>query len=692
MEELAEVKKEISRLSDQLRKHQKHYYVDARPTISDHQYDRMLDRLLELERQYPSLIASDSPSQRVGSDLGASFPEVSHTVPVLSLDKAYSTEAMMQWVQRIRNRGTRHLACILEEKMDGVSLVLYYEEGLLVRAVTRGNGFVGNDVTPNAKTISSVPLRLTRPVTIAVRGEVFLLKSDFTELNRNLDVPYANPRNLAAGTLRRLKSSETAKVPLRMYVYEAYGEAVSGQIHTHAEVLSLLNDLGFPINPHFSMFTDDVSRTEDSLSHLSCKPMQIGNYHDVAAYIEQITRDRASLPYEIDGLVMKVDELAMRDLLGYTGHHPRWALAYKFDAPESQTVVKSIDVQVGRTGRITPVARVEKVKVGNSMVSNVTLHNQDYIEMLELAIGDTVAVSKRGDVIPAVERVIEKNEDGATTWTMPLCCPSCNTPLIRNGAHQFCPNSDCPDQVLGRISFFVGREQMDIDGMGPETVAFLYRKGLLQDIPDIYRINYRDLIGEPGFGERKVQSLETSVQASRQRPFRTVLVSLGIPDFGKKAVDLLLSSGITHMQQLLEMVDTQQVDRLLQIKGFGEKTVSSLFAWFSDTRMRSRIAALAELGLQMEEHTEMQTAELPQIFLGQIWCVTGSFTRFSPRSLVLKEIEARGGRTVSSITGKTSHLLAGTGAGSKLQQAEKQGVEIVSEEAFISMLKEVADG
>jgi DNA ligase (NAD+) len=376
----------------------------------------------------------------------------------------------------------------------------------------------------------------------------------------------------------------------------------------------------------------------------------------------------------------------MREFLGYTGHHPRWALAYKFDAPEAQTVVKAIDVQVGRTGRVTPVARVEKVKVGNSMVSNVTLHNQDYIEMLELAIGDTVAISKRGDVIPAIERVVEKNEEGATTWIMPDRCPSCNTMLIRDGAHQFCPNSDCPDQVLGRISFFVGREQMDIDGMGPETVAYLYRKGLLHDIPDIYRIDYRNLIGEPGFGERKVQSLDQAVQASRQRPFRTVLVSLGIPDFGKKAVDLLLASGITRMQQLLEMVDTHKTEPLLQIKGFGEKTVNALFTWLSDTRMRSRIAALAEIGLQMAQHDEQQATQLPQQFSGQVWCVTGSFTRFSPRTLALQEIEARGGRTVSSVTGKTTHLLAGTGAGSKLQQAAKLGVTIVSEEDFLSML------
>lgn len=687
MEDFTQAKIEIARLSDELQRHQKLYYLEARPEISDLEYDKLMDRLVELENQYPSLKSPFSPSQRVGSDLGASFPEVTHTVPVLSLDKAYSSDAVSQWIERVRNRGEQRLAFVVEEKMDGVSLVLYYKDGVLDKAVTRGNGFVGNDVTANAKTISSVPLRLSRPIDVAVRGEVFLAKADFEQLNLTMEVPYANPRNLAAGTLRRIKSSETARIPLRMFAYEA-SFPPEEQVDTHVEVLGKLKSLGFLVNPSMAIFAENHSKAMELSNHLCLPDLHIADYGELSEYIVKKNTLRNSLPYEIDGLVVKVNELAVRDFLGYTGHHPRWALAYKFEAPEAQTVVKGIDVQVGRTGRITPVARVETVKVGNSMVSNVTLHNQDYINLLELSIGDSVAISKRGDVIPAVERVVEKNEEGNSTWTMPTRCPSCDTILVRQGAHIFCPNeSGCPDQIMGRVVFFVGRDQMDIEGFGPETVSFLMEKGLVKDIPDIYTVDYAGLVGEPGFGEKKVASLAKAVEESRNRPFRTVLVSLGIPDFGKKAVDLLVSSGIVTMDRLLELVDTDTTTPLLAIKGFGQKTVDSLFAYLSDVHMRERIARLRKCGLQFEEHDVATSEQCEQVFSGQTWCVTGSFTHFSPRSLALKEIESRGGRTTGAVTGKTTHLLAGTGAGSKLQQAIGFGTTIVSEEEFLKMLE-----
>lgn len=679
-------REEVAKLSEALRRHQHLYYVEANPVISDLEYDRLMNRLIELEEKYPELLSPDSPSQRVGSDLGSSFPEVSHSVPVLSLDKAYSAEAIVQWIGRVRSRGEQQLSFVVEQKMDGVSLVLYYEQGLLVRAVTRGNGFVGNDVTANAKTITSIPLRLSQPVTIAVRGEVFLLKKDFDRLNLSLEVPYANARNLSAGTLRRLKSRETARIPLRMYAYEASGPFIQEHIHTHGALLSLLKDLGFFVNPQFGVFSETSSMEMNQ--QLSLSPHTVGGYSDISEYIGLVEQQRKDLPYEIDGLVIKVNELGVREILGYTGHHPRWALAYKFDAPEAETVVQSIDVQVGRTGRVTPVARVGTVKVGNSMVSNVTLHNQDYISLLELAIGDTVAISKRGDVIPAVERVVEKNDVGNSTWLIPQNCPSCGSALVQEGAHTFCPNTFCPDQVIGRISFFVGRDQMDIEGFGPETVAFLVEKGLLHDVPDIYRIPYGNLVGEPGFGEKKVQALLRAVEASKDRPFRTVLVSLGIPDFGKKAVGLLIDSGIASIDQLLELVDTNNREYLLSIKGFGEKTVDALFTYLSNHHMREQIRRLNEIGINLYEDISSHSEKQSQIFSGQIWCVTGSFQNFSPRSKALQQIEAHGGRTTSSVTKKTTHLLAGEGAGSKLQQALTFGTTVVNEQQFLSLLKE----
>jgi DNA ligase (NAD+) len=686
MGEKEEAREEIARLSEQLRRHQHLYYVEARPIISDAQYDRMLDRLIELEREHPEFKGPDSPSQRVGSDLASDFPEYRHKIPVLSLDKAYSAAAVMQWIERTRQRGESRLSFTVEEKIDGVSLVLYYEDGILARAVTRGNGFVGNDVTPNARTISSIPLRLNRPLNLAVRGEVFLRKSDFEALNGQMEIPYANPRNLAAGALRRIRSSETALFPLRMFAYEMYSDDPQVMAQSHTRSLALLRELGFMVNHTLGIFSGDGN---DEVGELV--EAYIGRYDDLGEYLGAREQSRDSLAHEIDGLVVKVNDLAMRELLGYTGHHPRWALAYKFDAPEAQTVLTGIDVQVGRTGRITPVGRVKSVKVGNSVVSNVTLHNQDYINLLELAIGDTVSISKRGDVIPAVERVVEKNEEGNTTWDMPSACPTCGTALARMGAHMFCTNEQCPDQVLGRIVFFAGREQMDIEGFGPETVSFLVRKGWVKQICDLYAIDYSALVGEPGFGEKKAASLGRAMLASKDRPFRTVLVSLGIPDFGKKAVDALVDSGIRSMEQLLDVVDRRDSETLLAIKGFGEKTVESLFGWFSRDSARSVVSRLREAGLRMDE-PEPEAGLLPSpIFLGQVWCVTGSFERFVPRSLALKEIEARGGRTTGSVTRKTTHLLAGTSPGSKLQQALSLGTRVVDEKAFIAMLEGGSD-
>ncbi|MDD3942072.1 MAG: NAD-dependent DNA ligase LigA [Sphaerochaetaceae bacterium] len=691
MGDIEQAKQEIARLSEVLRRHQHLYYVEAMPEISDLEYDRLVDSLLFLESQYPDLRLPDSPSQRVGSDLGVGFPEVRHTIPVLSLDKAYTTDAVLQWMKRTRERGETHLSFTVEEKIDGVSLVLYYEKGLLARAVTRGNGSVGNDVTANAKTIQSIPLRLPKPLDVAVRGEVFLTTQDFESLNKEMETPYANPRNLAAGALRRLKSSETAKFPLRMFVYEAYLQSERSP-DSHVGILHMLKDLGFMVNPSLGVFAEDElhAAAEAAVSHLAS--VRTGTYEDLPGHVARQMERRGTLAHEIDGLVIKVNELAVRELLGYTGHHPRWAVAFKFDAPEAQTTLLGIDVQVGRTGRITPVGRVKTVKVGNSMVSNVTLHNQDYINMLELAIGDTVAISKRGDVIPAIERVVEKNEEGHTTWTLPSDCPSCGTSLVIQGAHSFCPNDDCPDQVLGRIAFFVGREQMDIEGFGPETVAFLVGRNLVRDIPDIYEVDYDGLVGEPGFGTKKAGSLGQAVSKSKDRPYASLLVALGIPDFGKKAVDLLLKAGIRSMEQLLALVDSQDMEPLLAIKGFGQRTVESLFEYLSRPAHRQMIERLGLLGLHMRAEKAEDEQILPQIFVDQVWCVTGSFEHFAPRSLALQEIEARGGRTTGSVTRKTTHLLAGSGAGSKLQQAASFGTKIVDETDFIAMLEGGPDG
>ena len=680
-----DIQQEVRSLIKQLSQYQKAYYVDNRPQVSDLEYDRLFDRLLHLEQEHPELRFPDSPTQRVGSDLDADFPEVAHTIPVLSLDKSYSSEQLLSWIQKTESKLDEQVGIVIEEKIDGISIVLYYEQGVLVRAVTRGNGAVGNDVTANVRTIASVPLSIPAKETLAVRGEVYLPKASFALLNEQMEVPFANPRNLAAGTIRRVKSSQVAKVPLQIFVYEGFWEGDT-QLKDHLSILSTLASYGFRINENLAYFTQNAITAQQKLKEANLSGYA-GSFGDIAAYLDAHTRQRKDLAYEIDGLVAKVDELSFRELLGYTEHHPRWAMAYKFESPQAQTEILAIDVQVGRTGRVTPVARVKPVQVAGSTISNITLHNQDYINMLELGLGDSVEISRRGDVIPAVERVIEKAEGGEGTYHMPTECPVCTTTLVQKGAHTFCPNPHCPQQIKGRIEFFIGKDGMDIENFGPETASVLIDLGLVSDVDDLYRIDYRKALAEQsGFGEKKIRLIEDGIQKSLKQPFRKVLVALGIPELGKKGADILVNAGLDSMETLLDVARKQDVQRLIAIKQIGEKSAQLYIDALNDPAMRRRIESLASLGLSMEEKPQEGEA-LAQSFAGQVWCVTGSFEHFNPRSLALEEVEKRGGRTVSSVTGKTTHLLAGSGAGSKLEAARKLGVAIIDEQKFLSLLE-----
>ena len=680
-----DAKERVAELSNLLRAYQKAYYVDSRPLVSDLEYDKLFDELVRLETEHPELKSPDSPTVRVGSDLTSDFPEVEHTIPVLSLDKAYSAEAILSWIKKAEEKMGEELSFVIEEKIDGCSMVLYYEDGRLARGVTRGNGTIGNDVTNNIKTIPSIPLVLPEPISLAVRGEVYLPKEPFERINKTMDPPYANPRNLASGSIRRIHSSETAKIPLDILCYEGFWEA-DRPFDDHIQILEELKKLGFRTNPHIGYFCKTKEEAERRLQKAGLEGIA-GSFADIPSYIDMKTKGRSALPYEIDGLVVKINELSVREVFGYTGHHPRWAIAYKFEAPQSQTVLENIDVQVGRTGRITPVARVKPTRVGGSTVSNVTLHNQDYIDQLELAIGDTVEISKRGDVIPAVERVIEKNEMGNPTWEMPEECPTCHTPLVKRGAHHFCPNPLCPDQIRGRVEFFIGKEQMDIETFGPETALALIKLGVLKDIQDIYTIDYANVLGNvPGFGEKKILSIIKSVNESKKQPFHRVLVSLGIPEIGKKAVELLIKAGYTSMDQLLQLAKEGDVEKLTAIDQIGEKTARLLYDGLNDPANQVRIEALRKAGLAMEEKVESN--DYPQTMAGQTWCVTGSFEHFNPRGKAMDEVAKRGGRVTGSVSRKTTHLLVGKGGGSKEATARGLGVQIVYEDEFMKLLAE----
>ena len=685
---------EIERLSAEIRRHEHAYYVLARPEITDAEFDGLFDALVELERRHPELVREDSPTRRIGSDLTQELPEVEHTVPVLSLDKAYDMAGVERWMDKARGAdpGT---AFVVEEKIDGTSILLHYRGGVLERAVTRGNGRSGNDVTANVRTIRTVPLRLEAPRTLVVRGEIFIRRAAFEALNDGVDTPYANARNFAAGSLRRVKSIDVAPVPLEIFVYEGF---MADPPPTHTELLSHLRRLGFRINPATAVIRDDA----DGSTAGDQEEFEVIDPASTAQYVEERAAARPDLPYDIDGLVLKVDRLAARAAMGATDHHPRWAIAVKFDAPEGVSVVRSIGIQVGRTGRVTPVARIDPVPIAGSTIANVTLHNQDYVDSLELAVGDTVAVSKRGDVIPAVERVLEKDPAGEPVWHMPAECPSCGSELAVQGAHSFCPNAACPDQVRGRLRFFVARDQMDIAGLGPATIDLLVDRGWVRDIADLYRFDPQRLLGEEGFGEKSVSALAAGIEASKAKPFAVVLPALGLPELGPKVSDLLLRAGFRDIDSLYAAVDAGDPEVFTGIDGIGERTVESIVRQLgkpdplTGSRMatwratpRGLIAALRARGLRFaaDPSDPVGTAgDGEQDFAGQTWCITGSFEAFKPRGRAADEIRARGGTVTGAVSGATTHLLAGTGGGSKVTRAEEAGVEIVDEQTFLRLL------
>lgn len=679
-----DIRKEMERLVSQLTEYQKAYYVDANPLVSDMEYDRLYDELLALEKEHPDMVLPDSPTHRVGSDLSNDFPEFRHTIPVLSLDKAYSRDEVIAFMDKTIIRQQKDLSFVAEEKIDGISMVLYYEKGVLVRGVTRGNGEVGNDVTENIRTIASVPLRLSEPVDIAVRGEVFISKKAFQEVNSHLDEEKkaANARNLAAGTVRRQRSVEAAAVPLDIFCYEGFWSEGKESPESHLEILSFLKKLGFKINPHLACFSESEEKSREMLKEAGLEGRAY-SFSQMQDYLDFKTAERKGLEYEIDGLVFKVNEIRVREELGYTEHHPRWAIAYKFESPQAVSRLIGITVQVGRTGRITPVAELEPVALGGSTIRRATLHNQEYIDSLELAIGDTVSIVKRGDVIPQVEDVIEKNEEGNTVYHIDPHCPCCKTRLEKEGAHLFCPNPLCPEQEIGNLSFFSSRSQMDIETLGPKTIRIFYDAGLLRKVEDIYTADYASMVGSKGIGEKTVEAIIRSVEESKRQPFKIVLSSLGISEIGKKSAEILISGGFDSIDKL----ENARLEDLVAIEGIGEKTATIIIESFKNQRLLDTIEALKKAGVHMSSaEDESDEAPLEKTLEGTVWCVTGSFEHFNPRSKAMEEVEKRGGRTVSSVTGKTTHLLAGKNGGSKLAEAERLGVKIVSEEEFLRMI------
>jgi DNA ligase (NAD+) len=674
----------LKHLYSEIKRHQDLYYKKARPEISDREYDALFDELIELEKQYPDLSLPYSPIKRVGSDLDNEFPEVDHPFPMLSLDKVYNQKELEEWINKTCKDSGNALSFVIEEKVDGSTIVLHYENGFLIRAVTRGDGYTGNDITENVRTIRDIPLKLSRPINAIFRGEIYIDIEDFNTLNLGVDNIYANPRNFAAGSLRRKKSYEVAKIPLKSFVYEGF--FFDEGIDSHIEALHLLTLLGFKVGTDIGFFSPHFDESQYESIFSIHHEWVGGGFEKIADFISLKREGRENLGYEIDGLVVKVNENSVRGRLGHTSHHPRWAIAYKFESPQAVSVIDGIEPQVGRTGRVTPVARIRPVNISGSRVSNVTLHNQDFIWGMDIAVGDGVAVSRRGDVIPAVEEVIEKNREGNKTYTLPLSCPVCKTTLVQDGAHHFCPNINCPARIFGRISFFVSRGQMDIENLGSETVKRLLEYGLIHDIPDIYTFDVDLLMDKEGFGEKKVALIKEGIERSKKKPFSVVLSSLGLDEIGPNVVDLLLDNGFTSINKLLEAGSKKDTAIFESIQGVGPKIAEKLIRQLNDPVVIGMINRLKSAGLNFSIEEEREVEKLPQKFAGEIWCVTGSFDHFKPRDHAMEEVKKRGGRVASSVTSKTTHLLAGANPGSKLDKARKFKTKIVNEEEFLKRI------
>lgn len=671
---------QIRKLSEELLKHQYYYYVLSSPKISDKEYDRKFDRLLELEKEYPQFAMRNSPVKRVGSDLNNSFPEKEHTISVLSLNKEYTREGLTKWIEKtLVNLGGK-AGFVVEEKLDGASIVLYYRKGVLITALTRGDGIRGNVVTDNVRTINQVPLILSGKKDVVVRGEIYIKRSEFIKFNKQFDNKYSNPRNLAAGSLRNLKSSTVAGIPLNMIAYEGY----FNKKKCHVEILSELNDLNFTINKNLALFTEDKNlllSAKKKMPGVTTGPVK--NLYD---YIVSRTEEREKLDYEIDGLVIKVNEIELRKQLGETSHHPRWAIAYKFDSPAAETALKDIAIQVGRNGRVTPVAVLEPVPIAGSIVSRATLHNQEYIDILELGKGDTVSISKRGDVIPAVERVMEKNEKDPSIYRIPDKCPFCSSALIKDGAHDFCKNISCPERIKRSILFFIARGQMDIDTLGEKTIGLLLEKGYIKGIHDIFTFDYDKLLDEEGFKEKKIENIKKSIKKSLENDFATVFTALGLEGIGTFAVSELIKNGFNSFEKIGKAAEEGNEEIFSEIPGFGDITAKFLIKHFNDKNKIKLIEDLKKTGLKTSaEIKEMNGEELT--FAGETWVITGSFDNFNPRELAAAEIKQRGGKITNTVSSKTTHILAGRSPGSKLKKGEESGTKIVNEEEFIELLK-----
>jgi DNA ligase (NAD+) len=668
-----EAKAELERLALEIAHHDALYYRQDAPEISDADYDALRERNAAIEARFPALVRADSPSKRVGAAPVEAFGKVRHAVPMLSLGNAFSDEDVADFIARVRRFlglvPETEIEVTAEPKIDGLSISLTYERARLAQAATRGDGIEGENVTGNVMTIKQIPHRLSGkdvPDRIEVRGEIYLAHADFEKLNAEQAAQgakvFANPRNAAAGSLRQLDASITARRPLRFF---AHGWGATDKVpgRTQSGVYAAFARWGLPLNP--------LWRT--------CKGLD-----EILAFYREMAEGRATLGYDIDGVVYKVDRLDLQERLGFVSRAPRWAIAHKFPPQEAMTRLNDIEIQVGRTGALTPAAKLEPVTVGGVVVSNATLHNEDEIARKDVRIGDTVIVQRAGDVIPQVAGVVlAKRPAGAEPWRLPERCPVCDTKAVREegGAVTRCPNRACAAKLKNRLLHLAGRSALDVDGLGEKLVDLLLERGLVKELPDLFELDADTLAALPRMGEKSARNLVEALARARETTLPRLLVALGIPEVGATVAELLAA----RFGDLDPLRDAS-VEELEEIEGVGPVIAKKVVDFFADERHREELSRLRELGVRWPRTQPRRTAAREGPLAGKTFVLTGTLPTLS-RSEASERIEAAGGKVTGSVSKKTDYVVAGEAAGSKLAKAQELGVAVLDEAGLRELLE-----
>lgn len=662
-----EAKKRIEELREKTEYYAKKYYDDDNPEISDFEYDMIMVELRNLEKKYPEFQSKESLTQKVGGHVKEGFKKVTHEVPLQSLQDVFSFEEIEEFDDRIKKQavenGIKEVKYVVETKIDGLSAALEYKDGKFVRGATRGNGLIGEDVTENLKTVKTIPMELNDKIDITVRGEVFISKKDFEEMNQereeNEEELFANARNAAAGSLRQLDSKITSKRPLDIYIFNV--QKIEGKkFNSHFEELEYLSSLGFNVNP----------------VRIPCN-----NIEEVKNAINKIGDDREDLTFGIDGAVVKVDDLSFREILGTTIKVPKWAVAYKYPPEKKETILKDIICQVGRTGVITPMAILEPVKVAGSTISKTTLHNEDFIKEKELKIGDTVVIQKAGDVIPEIVEVVKSKRNGTEeNFSMPKTCPVCGAPAVREEGEAAirCTGIECPAKLFRNLVHFVSREAMDISGLGENIIQQLLDNKLIKNIADIYELKFEDIASLKKNGKKFAQNLIDAIEKSKENDLSKLITALGIRHVGVKA-----SKTLARKYKNIDNLMNAKYEELSEINDIGPIVANSIASFFEESQTRDLIQRLKENNVNMESlEEEVQDKR----FEGKTFVLTGSLEEFT-RGQASDIIERLGGKTSGTVSKKTDYVLAGSEAGSKLTKAQNLGVQIITEEEFKEMVK-----